>query len=135
MTTLSQVTPFVYHLKSGVNDQYDFLDFLVFLVENGHLSSGDYLVMDNCGIHVAEASAPAIYDLLDAASVKLVFLPSYSPELNPCELVFAAVKNYLRNHRGPEAFWREILFALSHSITFYEMWNLYFDCIWYKFLE
>jgi hypothetical protein len=33
MTTLSGETPFVFSLKSGTNDQYDFLDFLVFLVK------------------------------------------------------------------------------------------------------
>jgi transposase len=126
MTTLSQEIPFVFHLNSGTNDQFDFLDFIRFLVEKGHLASGDYLVMDNCGIHAAEATAPG---------VKLAFLPSYSPELNPCELVFAAVKNYLRNHRGPEAFWREITFALSTTMSFLEMWNVYCDCIWKDILE
>jgi len=123
-------TPFVFNVKSGTNNQYDFMEFLVFLVAEGHLTKDDVLVMDNCGIHVAGA----IFELLDAAGIKLVFLPSYSPELNPCELVFA-VKNYLCNHRGPESFWREILFALSTVMTYEDMWNVYFDCVWLNFNE
>jgi transposase len=133
MTTLTQETPFVFNLREGTNDQYDFLEFVTFLVEQKHLAAGDYLVMDNCAIHAAEATAPALFELLDAAKVSLIFLPSYSPELNPCELVFAAVKNYLRNHRGPEFFWREIMFALTTSMKLYDMWNVYMDCIWHGF--
>jgi hypothetical protein len=30
--------------------------------------------------------------------VRVVFLPAYSPELNPCELCFADIKRYLRTH-------------------------------------
>jgi transposase len=133
MTTLSQTTPFIFSLMMGTNDQFDFLEFLMFLVRERHLVPDDVLVMDNCAIHVTKATAPAIFELMEAAKVRLVFLPSYSPELNPCELVFAALKNYPRNHRGPEAIWREVLFALSTSVSYWDMVNLYFDCIWYGF--
>eukprot|EP00808_Paulinella_micropora_P004117 g16373.t1 len=30
----------------------------------------------------------------------LVFLPTYSPELNPCKLVFANVKQFMTAYRG-----------------------------------
>ncbi len=40
-------------------------------------------------------------------------LPKYSPELNPCELLFGRVKNHLRNNRDDERFWIEIMKALT----------------------
>lgn len=52
------------------------------------------LVMDNCSIHhVAE-----VKDLLQEAGIVLLFLPPYSPDLNPIEEAFSYVKNYLRKH-------------------------------------
>jgi len=41
--------------------------------------------------------------------VRIVFLPTYSPELNPCEFVFAQVKRYLRDRMGTLRFWLEII--------------------------
>lgn len=41
------------------------------------------------------------------------FLPKYSPELNPTELAFNVVKNYLRNERDyTNPVWLETLLAL-----------------------
>ena len=37
---------------------------------------------------------------LAATGVRLLFLPTYSPELNPCELVFAMIKNHVRRIRN-----------------------------------
>ena len=44
------------------------------------------------------------------AGAKLVFLPRYSPDLNPIEQVFAKLKTLLRktNQRTTEATWRGI---------------------------
>ena len=50
-----------------------------------------YLVMDNASIH----KGPAVTAALAALNVEPVFLPPYSPELNPCELVFSMVKGKL----------------------------------------
>ena len=45
-----------------------------------------------------------------AAGAKLFFLPSYSPDLNPIEQVFAKLKTLLRKaaERTVEATWRRI---------------------------
>ena len=52
------------------------------------------LVMDNCSIHhVAE-----VKELFQGAGIVLLFLPPYSPDLNPVEEAFSYVKNYLRKH-------------------------------------
>ncbi len=90
--------------------------------------------MDNCGIHGAEATLSALFSLLEAARVHLVYLPPYSPELNPCKLVFASVKNYLRFNRGKDNFDKEIMYALSLQ-THASVAMMYFDCVWIDFLK
>ena len=56
------------------------------------LGSGDIVVMDNLGSHKAKAVRQAIRK----AGAKLLFLPKYSPDLNPIEQVFAKLKHLLR---------------------------------------
>jgi hypothetical protein len=52
------------------------------------------LVMDNCAIHHV---SPALQALTDAGIVTM-FLPPYSPDLNPAEELFSFVKYYLKEH-------------------------------------
>ena len=70
------------------------------------LSSGDVVVMDNLGSHKGKA----VRALIRAAGAKLLFLPKYSPDLNPIEQVFAKLKTLLRkaDERTIEATWRRI---------------------------
>jgi transposase len=56
------------------------------------LRPGDVVVMDNLSSH----KAPAIRRAIRAAGAKLIFLPPYSPDLNPIEQVFAKLKTLLR---------------------------------------
>jgi len=56
------------------------------------LKPGDVVVMDNLGSHKKQAIRQAIR----AAGAKLIFLPRYSPDLNPIEQVFAKLKTLLR---------------------------------------
>ena len=51
------------------------------------------LVMDNCAIHHV---SPALQVLTDAGIVTM-FLPPYSPDLNPAEELFSFVKYYLES--------------------------------------
>jgi transposase len=53
-------------------------------------------VMDNAPIHVADDMLGVLETILDLADVRLFFLPKYSPELNPCEMVFAQVRSFPR---------------------------------------
>ena len=56
------------------------------------LLPGDIVVMDNLGSHKGKA----VRQLIRAAGAKLIFLPKYSPDLNPIEQVFAKLKHLLR---------------------------------------
>jgi transposase len=70
------------------------------------LSPGDVVVMDNLGSHKSKAVRQAIRK----AGAHLIFLPPYSPDLNPIEQVFAKLKTLLRKaaERTVEATWRRI---------------------------
>lgn len=70
------------------------------------LKPGDIVVMDNLGSH----KGPAIRVAIRGAGARLMFLPPYSPDLNPIEQVFAKLKTLLRKaeERTIEAVWRRI---------------------------
>lgn len=70
------------------------------------LKPGDLVIMDNLGSHKGEAVNAAIR----TAGARLVFLPPYSPDLNPIEQVFAKLKHLLRKaqERTLEATWKRI---------------------------
>jgi len=76
------------------------------------LKPGDVVVMDNLGSHKGKAVRRAIRQ----AGAHLLFLPPYSPDLNPIEQVFAKLKTLLRKaaERTVEATWRRIGKLLDH---------------------
>jgi transposase len=56
------------------------------------LRPDDIVIMDNLGSHKSKAVRQAIR----GAGAKLLFLPKYSPDLNPIEQFFAKLKHHLR---------------------------------------
>ena len=56
------------------------------------LKPGDIVIMDNLGSHKGKA----VRQLIRSAGAKLIFLPKYSPDLNPIDQVFAKLKHLLR---------------------------------------
>ena len=59
------------------------------------LKHGDIVVMDNLAAHKIRA----VRERIAAAGATLVFLPSYSPDLNPIELFWSWLKSILRRDR------------------------------------
>ena len=70
------------------------------------LQPGDIVVLDNLGSHKGQAVRRAIR----AAGAHLLFLPPYSPDLNPIEMMFAKLKTLLRraDERSIAAVWHRI---------------------------
>lgn len=68
------------------------------------LSPGDVVILDNLGSHKGKA----VRDAIRAVGARLVFLPPYSPDLNPIEQVFAKLKHFMRKagERSVETTWR-----------------------------
>ena len=50
------------------------------------------MILDNLGSHKGKA----VRDAIRAAGAHLIFLPPYSPDLNPIEQVFAKLKHLMR---------------------------------------
>jgi transposase len=60
------------------------------------LRPGDIVVMDNLGSH----RSGDVRRALRAVGAKLFFLPKYSPDLNPIEMLFSKLKHGLRKARA-----------------------------------
>ncbi len=56
------------------------------------LRSGDIVVMDNLSPHKSDPTLT----LIAQAGGQVLFLPAYSPDLNPIEMMWSKVKNLLR---------------------------------------
>ena len=56
------------------------------------LSKGDVVILDNVGFHKSERAE----QLVRAKGAWLLFLPAYSPDLNPIEMAFSKLKALLR---------------------------------------
>ena len=70
------------------------------------LAKGEVVILDNLGSHKGKSARNAIR----ATGAHLLFLPPYSPDLNPIEQVFAKLKLLLRKaaERSVEATWQRI---------------------------
>lgn len=70
------------------------------------LQPGDVVILDNLGSHKGKAARAAI----KAAGAHLIFLPPYSPDLNPIEQVFAKLKHLMRKAqpRTVNATWKQV---------------------------
>lgn len=69
--------------------------------------------MDNWAGHIGENILGPLEFLCEQYGFKIKLLSKYSPELNPCKLIFGFVKEKLRNSRQTRPFWLEILKCLS----------------------
>jgi transposase len=57
------------------------------------LRPGDIVVMDNLSSHKSDQTLA----LIQQAGAQVLFLPAYSPDLNPIEMMWSKVKNFLRD--------------------------------------
>ncbi len=74
------------------------------------LSPGDIVVLDNLGSHKVKRAR----ELVEARGASLMFLPPYSPDLNPIEQAFAKVKQIIRSAKPSS---REALWSRTGSTT------------------
>jgi len=132
MTTLNPLAerPIVCDIRYGTNTALTFFEFVVYLLAAGHLSAGDVLVLDNARIHNAQAMLPELVQLMQQNGVQMLFMPKYSPELNPCELVWSLMKTNIRYHRGNDAFLQEVIKAVL-VVQYDHVWKFYEKCVYY----
>lgn len=67
------------------------------------LRPGDVVILDNLSSHKSERARA----LIESRGATMVFLPPYSPDLNPIEMIFAKIKQCLRSlaWRTRDALW------------------------------
>ena len=89
------------------------------------LRPGEVVIMDNLSPHKSEPTL----DLIRQAGAEVLFLPAYSPDLNPIELMWSKVKTYLRaaEARTPEALTQAIAAALA-TVTAQDGMNWFAHC-------
>ena len=94
------------------------------------LRPGDVVVMDNLSPHKQDA----VLALISQVGAEVRFLPAYSPDLNPIELMWSKVKQCLR---GAEArTWEALVAAIATalaSVTAQDAANWFAHC-GYSFL-
>jgi transposase len=89
------------------------------------LRPGDVVVMDNLSSHKRARTGA----LIRAAGAAVLFLPPYSPDLNPIEMIFAKLKHLLRSLacRTREALWQAMQSVLD-QITAADAANCFRHC-------
>jgi transposase len=92
------------------------------------LEEGQVVVLDGLGAHRTDM----VRELVEAAGADLLFLPSYSPDLNPIEEAFSKIKNIVRKAqaRTREALVEAISRALS-AITLEDVAGWFTHCGYY----
>ena len=70
------------------------------------LSQADTVIIDNLSSH----KVAGVREAIEAVGARLLYLPPYSPDLNPIELAFAKFKTGLRKaaERTVDDLWRRI---------------------------
>jgi len=70
------------------------------------LRRGDVVILDNFAAHKSQK----VEQMVRAKGAWLLFLPPYSPDLNPIEMAFAKLKAHLRAKavRSIDALWKAI---------------------------
>jgi transposase len=89
------------------------------------LRPGDVVVLDNLSSHKRARTR----ELIEAAGAELVFLPPYSPDLNPIEMVFSKIKQRLRSLacRTVEKLWSSMQSVLD-EVTASDATNCFRHC-------
>lgn len=69
------------------------------------LRPGELVVMDNLSAH----KVAGVREAIESAGASVVYLPPYSPDLNPIELAFSELKQLMRSakHRLVEPLWQD----------------------------
>ena len=89
------------------------------------LGPGDVVIMDNLSSHKRCRTR----ELIERAGAVLIFLPPYSPDFNPIEMIFAKVKQLLRSLacRTRAALW-EAMQSVLDQVTATDAANCFRHC-------
>jgi transposase len=89
--------PFAYKMHDGINNAAVFSDFVLKSVACGILRRRDVLVLDNAAIHHCKYLSELPGYLWSYHGVYIHFRPTWSPKLNPIELLWNTLAEQLRS--------------------------------------
>ena len=98
MTMLASLSFSGIEATMTINGAVDSIVFKVYVEEVlcRSLKAGDIVIMDNLSVHKAKG----VRELIEACGAKLIYLPPYSPDLNPIEKCWSKIKTYLRRAKA-----------------------------------
>ncbi len=98
ITMLATLTATGIEVPMTINGAVDGIVFKVYVAEVlcPTLEAGDIVVMDNLPAH----KVAGIRELIEACGAKLIYLPPYSPDLNPIEKCWSKIKTHLRKAKA-----------------------------------
>ncbi|CAB4491539.1 unnamed protein product [Rhizophagus irregularis] len=76
---------------------------------NAFPQQNNVLVMDNAQIHHDEY----LVNFIESIGCKIIYLPPYSPDLNPIETAFSSIKSWIKRHRNFVSECSDPYFALT----------------------
>ncbi len=89
------------------------------------LRAGDVVIMDNLSPHKSDGTL----GLIQKRGAQVRFLPAYSPDLNPIEMMWSKVKTSLRGAEGrTEPALRRAVAAALASVTAQDARNWFAHC-------
>jgi transposase len=80
------------NVSGEIFSQFIELNLLPHLLPFNGSNPNSIVVQDNASVHYHER----VRELINSVGVLLLFLPPYSPDLNPIEETFSAVKSFLK---------------------------------------
>ena len=83
------IAPFVFYSSCNTEVFEDWVE--QFLIKE--LKPGQVVIMDNASFHKSQKTK----DLIESVGCKIIFLPPYSPDLNPIEKFWANMKKWIEN--------------------------------------
>lgn len=89
------------------------------------LQPGDLVVVDNLASHKSSSAVAAV----EKVGGRMVYLPPYSPDLNPIENIFSKLKQLIRGMRPRD--WPQIIDSVKQallSVTPTELQNAFAHC-------
>lgn len=96
IAAVSQNYGWVYHeIETGTVNHIRFESYiqnLIVFLKNNHPNQQHIIIMDNAKIHQKQS----LYEIFNREHVSLLFLPPYSPFLNPIERCFSQVKSHVK---------------------------------------
>ena len=90
-----------------------------------HLRPGHIVILDNVNFHKHRQ----IREAIERAGARLLFLPPYSPDLSPIELMWSKLKHYLKKKAARTmADFHKALLEAFETLTDYDFEAWFDDC-------